>query len=95
MVNIIDERSLDIVQVSELKVGEYFIYDNELYIVTNNSNIKTLEAKLNSDNYNKSDRISCVLLEDGKIYDIKKDVKVSKVDVSITIHSLGVLNNDK
>ena len=93
MVNIIDERSLDIVQVSELKVGEYFIYDNELYIVSNNSNIKDFE--INSDNDNKSDRISCLLLENGKIYDIKKDVRVSKVDVTITIHSLGVLNNDK
>jgi hypothetical protein len=91
MVKVIDERSLDIIQASELKVGEYFIYGEELYIATDDMEI--YETK--SDDNDKPKRIKCVFLEDGKVYSINGTEKVSKVDVSISIHNLGALNNDK
>lgn len=80
MVTIEDNRKIERT-ISDLSIGEYFIYDGDLYVVI----INVLETADACDNYYESNVMNALDLKSGVLYRINEETVVTPVDVKIII----------
>lgn len=80
MVTIKDSRKAEN-RFEELDIGEYFVYEGDLYVVI----AETIEKEFACDNYCDSDVANALDLKNGMLYRIHEETVVAPVDVEITI----------
>ena len=80
MVSIRDNRKTER-KIEQLNIGDYFVYDGDLYVVITNA----VELEDVRDNYYDSDVMNVLDLKSGLLFRIDEETVVDAVDVEITI----------